>query len=60
MTIFTGVKLGYKRRVKGKTGTTQVKKKSENEQKKNGFNLSMDVRMLELSFIFTIANESVM
>ena len=25
-TIFTGVKLGYKRRVKGKTGTTQVKK----------------------------------
>ena len=30
-------------------------KKSENEQK-NG---SMDVRMLELSFIFTIANESV-
>ena len=24
--IFTGVKLGYKRRVKGKTGTTQVKK----------------------------------
>ena len=34
-------------------------KKSENEQK-NGFNLSMDVRMLELSFIFTIANESVM
>ena len=29
-------------------------KKSENEQKK------MDVRMLELSFIFTIANESVM
>ena len=32
-TIFTGVKLGYKRRVKGKTGTIQVKK-SENEQKK--------------------------
>ena len=25
-TIFTGVKLGYKRRVKGKTGTTRVKK----------------------------------
>ena len=25
-TIFTGVKLGYKRRVKGETGTTQVKK----------------------------------
>ena len=25
-TIFTGVKLGYKRRVKGKTETTQVKK----------------------------------
>ena len=25
-TIFTGVNLGYKRRVKGKTGTTQVKK----------------------------------
>ena len=25
-TIFTGVKLGYKRRVKGKTGTIQVKK----------------------------------
>ena len=25
-TIFTGVKLGYRRRVKGKTGTTQVKK----------------------------------
>ena len=25
-TIFTGVKLGYKRRVKGRTGTTQVKK----------------------------------
>ena len=25
-TIFTGVKLGYKRRVKGKTVTTQVKK----------------------------------
>ena len=36
-----------------------MSKKSENEQK-NGFNLSMDVRMLELSFIFTIANESVM
>ena len=52
-TIFTGVKLGYKRRVKGKTGTIQVKK-----SKKNGFNLSMDVRML--TFIFTIANESVM
>ena len=51
-TIFTGVKLGYKRSVKGKTGTTQVKK-----EQKNG---SMDVRMLELSFIFTIANESVM
>ena len=25
-TIFTGMKLGYKRRLKGKTGTTQVKK----------------------------------
>ena len=25
-TIFTGVKLGYKRRVKGETGTIQVKK----------------------------------
>ena len=25
-TIFTGVKLGYKKRVKGKTGTIQVKK----------------------------------
>ena len=24
--FFTGVKLGYKRRVKGKTGTTQVEK----------------------------------
>ena len=43
-----GVKLG-----------SQGENKSENEQK-NGFNLSMDVRMLELSFIFTIANESVM
>ena len=53
--FFTGVKLGYKRRVKGKIGTTQVKKTN----KKNGFNLSMDVRMLELSFILTIANESV-
>ena len=56
MTIFTGVKLGYKRRVKGRTGTTQVKKRVKTN-KKNG---SMDVRMLELSFIFTIANESVM
>ena len=53
------VKLGYKRRLKGKTGTTQVKK-GVKTNKKNGFNLSMDVRMLELSFIFTIANESVM
>ena len=26
VTIFIGVKLGYKRRVKGKTGTIQVKK----------------------------------
>ena len=58
VTIFTGVKLGYKRRVKGKTGTTRSKKMKTS--KKNGFNLSMDVRMLELSFIFTIANESVM
>ena len=57
MTIFTGVKLGYKRRVKGKTGTIQVKK-SENEQKKNGFNLSMDVRMLtaELHFHYRSCN----
>ena len=61
MTIFTGVKLGYKRSVKGKTGTIQVKKqKRVKTNKKNGFNISMDVRILQLSFIFTIANESVM
>ena len=54
-TIFTGVKLEES---KGKQEQHRSKK-SENKQK-NGFNLSMDVRMLELSFIFTIANESVM
>ena len=43
-TIFTGVKLGFK----GKTGT----KKSESEQKKNVFNLSMDVRMLTAELHF--------
>ena len=32
-TIFTGVKLGYKRRVKGKTGTTQVKKEGKRTKK---------------------------
>ena len=60
-TIFTGVKLGYKRRVKGKTGTTQVKKERKRTKKiMVSILLSMDVRMLGLSFIFTIANESVM
>ena len=42
--FFIGVKLGYKRRVKGKTGTTQVKKECK-RTKKNGFNISMDVAM---------------
>ena len=55
MTIFTGVKLGYKEESRGEQEQHRSKK-SENEQK-NG---SMDVRMLELSFIFTIADESVM
>ena len=50
-TIFTGVKLGYKRRVKGKTGRS---KRVKTNKKK----WPMDVRILELSFIFTIANES--
>ena len=55
-TIFTGVKLGYKTKESRGEQERHRSKKSENEQK-NG---SMDVRMLELSFIFTIANESVM
>ena len=50
-TTFTGVKLGYKRRVKGKTGTIQVKKEWKRTKKK-GFNLS---RMLtaELHFYYS-------
>ena len=55
MTIFTGVKLEESKGNRNNTGQKRVK-----TNKKNGFNLSMDVRMLELSFIFTIANESVM
>ena len=54
MTIFTGVKLGYKRRVKGKTGS-KYRSKRVKTNKKNGFNLSMDVRMLtaELHFHYS-------
>ena len=52
MRLFTCVKLGYKKESRGKQEQHRSKK-SENKQK-NVFNLSMDVRMLELSFIFTI------
>ena len=43
-----------------KENRNNTSQKRVKTNKKNGFNLSMDVRMLELSFIFTIANESVM